>query len=118
MLRLVVISLLAVASPAFAGSGKSACPEGQAKVKGKCVALCASEGKFAAPDACECPAGYGKILHGDGTGECAQKACPTNAPFKETMACACPARTTKEKYTKKKNMAVCRPESATTAKAP
>ena len=113
MLRAVlVVALCLAAAPAVAGSGKSGCPEGQTKVKGKCVKACTTEGTFADPVSCKCPEGFSLVLHGTGAGQCLPKACPTNSPFKETTACTCPKPYAKQKD-KKKGTVSCRLQNAT-----
>jgi hypothetical protein len=112
MLRaILVVALCLAAAPAVAGSGKSSCPEGQLKVKGKCVKACPTEGTFGEPDSCKCPEGFSLVLHGSGAGQCLPKACPTNSPFKETTACTCPKPYAKQPGSKKGTL-VCSPQSA------
>jgi hypothetical protein len=67
-----------------------ACPEGQVTFRGGCVQACPTTEPFNTPDACECPPGYGKILTGDGNGQCHRVLCPGNSPFEPTRDCECP----------------------------
>lgn len=78
----------ALAIPAGAADPTS-CPGGQIAVRGECVAPCPTAGTFPKPDACECPPGYGKILHGGGGGECRRLACATGVAIDPAM-CDCP----------------------------
>jgi len=88
---LVLAFALAFAGAAEAAEPKAAtsCPEGQARVKGACVTACATAGVFSDPHACECPAGYGKILLGNGGGECRRLVCHTDAVIDPAL-CDCP----------------------------
>jgi hypothetical protein len=74
--------------PAAAKPAKG-CPAGEGKVHGKCVKLCAINGPFQQPDACECPAGFGKILLGNGGGQCERLRCPTGSSIDAGDACDC-----------------------------
>jgi hypothetical protein len=67
-----------------------ACPEGQTMFRGACVQACPTTEPFNKPDGCECPAGYGKILSGDGNGQCHRVLCPGNSPFEPARDCECP----------------------------
>jgi hypothetical protein len=87
----VVALSLSLALPARAAqTSKSACPPDKTMHKGKCVTACATDGQFQDPAACECPAGFGKILTGNGLGECHPLRCPANSPFAESKQCVCP----------------------------
>jgi hypothetical protein len=96
LLKLSCLALmLLVAAPASAAAKKDreACPEGQVSVKGACVAACPSTGPFASPADCECPAGYGKVLRGDGQGECGRLACRVGVRV-DPKLCDCPPGST------------------------
>ena len=82
----VTVAVPAVAAPK---SAKPACEEGKILVRQACVTPCATKGTFADPSACECPPGYGKILLGNGGGECRPLACPLDKEF-EAKSCECP----------------------------
>ena len=101
---LLVVAFVAVALPAPAPAARTApaCPAGQTSHRGKCVPACATEGAFRDPDACECPAGYGKILTGDGGGQCSRLRCPTNAELPAGKDCDCPPNYEKQKTGKGK----------------
>jgi hypothetical protein len=85
----VLAALVALPAAAAPKKAKPACEEGKILVRHACVTPCATKGTFTDPAACECPPGYGKILHGDGGGECRPLACPVNKEF-ETKSCECP----------------------------
>lgn len=53
------------------------------------MAACPTVGTFADPSACECPPGFGKILHGNGGGECKPRACPVGSQV-DPKLCDCP----------------------------
>jgi hypothetical protein len=63
-------------------SGRPACPTAE---------------PFTSPDGCECPPGYGKILTGDGHGQCQRLLCPGNSPFEPARNCECPHNTARTK---------------------
>ena len=71
-LRLPLAAALALAFPALAAppQGQGDCPQGKVKVRDECRDACPTTGGFAQPAACECPAGFSKILLGSGSGEC------------------------------------------------
>jgi hypothetical protein len=79
----------ALAAPAAMAAPQPTCPEGKVSTRGGCFDPCPTSGPFAQPDACECPAGYGKILLGGGGGECRPLACPTGVAFTPGN-CTCP----------------------------
>ena len=92
-LRTAVVLLataLASSSQAAEKRGKGACRDGKVLVRGECVAPCPTTGRFADPSACECPSGYGKILTGNGGGECKRLACPQNLEIDAKQSCDCP----------------------------
>jgi len=113
-LAVLLAASTALALPAFAAP-KAMCPAGQTKLQGKCVAACSATSPFSSPDACECPAGYGKILTGDGSGKCDRLRCPTNSPFDAKLACECPAPF--KKTTAKKGEVRCEQPKAAKAHA-
>ncbi len=84
----VASAALLLALPAFA---KSKCPAGETSSHGKCVKSCPTEGAFGDPDRCECPAGYGKLLLGNGSGQCDRLRCPSGAVIAADKACDCAA---------------------------
>lgn len=113
-----IIAAISLSGSTLAATSRKAqggCPEGQTPVQGKCVPACATTGAFATPEACECPAGYGKILKGDGGGECAPILCPSNAPFESGRACQCAHNFARSKP--RKGMVTCVLAEATPKKA-
>jgi hypothetical protein len=87
--------LATIAAPGAAApkGAPRACPAGQVRTRGACVAACPTgEATFPKPDACECPAGFGKILTGDGGGQCRRLVCRTGVPV-DAKLCECPANT-------------------------
>ncbi len=70
--------------------GKGTCQGGKILVRGECVTPCPKAGMFADPSACECPSGFGKILLGNGGGECKPLACPLNVEIDARRPCDCP----------------------------
>jgi hypothetical protein len=95
--RVFTVLLLAMAcayagpASAAATTKKAACPKGQVMSKGACVAACPTKGIIAQPEACECPAGFGKILHGGGGAECQRLECPTGTAIEAAANCDCPS---------------------------
>ncbi len=96
-LSVLLALAFSLAMPALASAPKrsAACPEGQVRAHGSCVAACPAEGGFTAPDACECPVGYGKILLGSGGGECRRLSCRVGAAVDPAL-CDCPAGTSRK----------------------
>ncbi len=90
-ITVVLVAALSLARPASAASSKGGCPEGETKYRDKCVRACATDGEFAQPDACECPVGFGKLLLGNGNGQCDRLRCQTGAVFDAKRPCDCPA---------------------------
>ena len=68
-------------------------------------AACATTGSFSDPDACECPAGYGKILLGTGGGECRRLTCQKGKEI-DPKLCDCPEGS-EAKASKTKGKATC-----------
>jgi hypothetical protein len=79
--------LLLLDSPARATA--PACPEGQVESRGACAPACPTGDRFGEPAGCECPAGYGKILLGDGGGTCLRRAC-VSGKVVDAGSCDCP----------------------------
>jgi hypothetical protein len=69
----LLVAVLAAPASGLAASSKPAC---------------ATTGVFSNPDACECPPGYGKLLQGNGGGECKRKICPNGVKIDPAM-CDC-----------------------------
>ena len=80
--------LLLLDGPARAAA--PACPQGQVESHGACAPACPTGERFGEPAACECPAGYGKILLGDGGGTCERRACASGKVV-DAGSCDCPA---------------------------
>jgi hypothetical protein len=87
-------------APVTAPAATPACPEGQTMFRGACVQACSTTEAFNNPDGCECPPGYGKILTGDGNGQCHRVLCPANSPFEPARDCECPHNMARTKPTK------------------
>jgi hypothetical protein len=87
----VVLAALSLSIPAMAEPVKAGCPEGETMAGSRCVKACPTAEAFVEPNGCECPAGYGKLLLGDGRGQCDHLRCPTGATFEAKRACDCPA---------------------------
>jgi hypothetical protein len=88
--QVCLIAILEVAAvPASAAEAKNACPDGQISVKGACRPACATKGTFAEPDACECPPGFGKVLTGNGGGQCLRLQCGLGVNI-DPKLCDCP----------------------------
>jgi hypothetical protein len=86
----LIAASLALAPSAYAAKPKGACRSGETKVHGKCMKTCPTSTPFAQPDDCACPDGFGKVVRGDGSGECSRLACPTSVAFDAKRACDCP----------------------------
>ncbi len=87
----LLLASLSLATPALAARPRGACPDGETKLHGRCVKACPTGSDFTDPDACECPAGFGKILLGNGNGHCDRLRCQTGALFPQSKVCDCPA---------------------------
>ena len=74
---------------ASARAAPTACPEGQIEARGACATACPTGERFGEPAGCECPAGFGKILLGDGGGRCERRACVTGKVV-AADGCDCP----------------------------
>ena len=106
----VVVALLFVAAllPGHASAAKvkaktaAKCAAGERIAQGRCVKACPTEGTFGEPDSCECPSGYGKILTGNGGGQCSRLRCPTNTPMPAKKDCDCPPNYEKHNVAKGK----------------
>jgi len=96
----VLAALFSLSLSASAATPKGSCPKGQTLSHGKCVTACATDDAFTNPNDCECPAGFGKILMGNGTGMCDHLLCPTNVAFDAKMVCECPPNYEKTKPAK------------------
>jgi hypothetical protein len=100
---LLLLPVARAAETKAAGSTPAAtpaCPEGQTMFRGACVQACPTTEPFNKPDSCECPSGYGKILSGDGNGQCHRVLCPANSPFEPARDCDCPHNMARTKPTK------------------
>jgi hypothetical protein len=91
---LVIALTVALALPASARAEQKAKP-----------AACATTGSFAEPDACQCPAGFGKILLGTGGGECRRLVCQKGKEI-DPKLCDCPEGS-EAKASKTKGKATC-----------
>ncbi len=81
----------ALAFPALAAPPKDhgACPAGKVRARGECLDPCPTGHPFADPSSCECPKGFGKVLFGNGGGECKRLVCATGSVI-DPRACDCP----------------------------
>jgi hypothetical protein len=103
---------LAIVLPSHAAPPKATggCPAGQtAAPGGGCATACPTDDLFMDPSACECPAGFGKVLFGSGGGKCERLACPTGTTF-SSKDCECPAGY--EKKAQGKGKATCQLKTA------
>ena len=107
-------ALGALAAPAFAKEAPK-CAKGEVASHGACAPACPTEGTIADPAACECPAGFGKVLFGGGGGECKPLACPAHGDFDAKKLCECPPGEARKASTRG-GKAHC--ESVTAARAP
>jgi hypothetical protein len=89
---LALILPLFVLGPTLAATAEAPakCPAGQVMVSGQCRPACPTTGSFAAPEACECPPGFGKVLHGEGGGECRRLTCALGVTV-DPKLCDCPS---------------------------
>lgn len=80
----------ALAFPALAAPHKAgACGAGKVRAHGECLDSCPTGHPFADPSSCECPKGFGKVLLGNGGGECKRLVCATGAVI-DPKGCDCP----------------------------
>ena len=89
--RAALLFTLAAGLSAGAAPPARTCPKGEGQVRGKCVKLCTTAGPVAPSEACECPAGFGKILLGSGAGQCERLRCPTGTTLDAAQECDCAA---------------------------